>query len=117
MIADDDYISSGVAGEIDEIVTAFDISDEEAEVYQRFTEQILTTNENPQMKFISNKKTGSLTPNQQSDSEWSPCMHNVIREKNGPPIYAIVMGRKLLLHFTIFFLRFIASRNLHIYNY
>ena len=56
MIADDDYIPSEGDDEIDEIVPAFDISAEEAEDYQRFTEQILAKNENPQMRFISNKK-------------------------------------------------------------
>ena len=55
MIADDDYILSEGDDEIDEIISAFDISEKDAEDYQIFTEQILAKNENPQVRFILKK--------------------------------------------------------------
>ena len=66
-IEDHDYISSDDDGEIDEIVPALDISDEEVEDFQTFTDQTLATNENPQMSFASRNKTEKWTSNPQSD--------------------------------------------------
>ena len=62
-----DYISSDDDGEIDEIVPALDISDEELEDYQIFTDQTLATNENPQMSFATKNRTENWTSNPQSD--------------------------------------------------
>ena len=62
-----DYISSDDDGEIDEIVPALDISDEEVEDNQIFTEQTLAKNENYQMSFATKYKTEKWTSNPQSD--------------------------------------------------
>ena len=64
---DHDYISSVDDGEMDEFVSALDISDEEVEDCLTSTEQTLATNENPQMNFASKKKTETWTSNPQSD--------------------------------------------------
>ena len=66
-IEDHDYISSEVDGEIDDIVPALDITDEEIEDYQIFTEQTLATNETLQMSFASNNETEKYSSHPQSD--------------------------------------------------
>ena len=76
-IEDDDYIPSDDDCEIDEIVPAFDISDEESYDYQSITEQTSATNENPQMSFASKNKTENWTSNTQSDSEGRLRIHKM----------------------------------------
>ena len=66
-IEDHDYISSDDDGETDEIFPALDISYEEVDDYQTFTEQTLATKENPKISFASKKKTEKWTSNPQPD--------------------------------------------------
>ena len=74
-IEDDGYIPSDGDREIDEIVQTPDISDEESEDYQIFTEQPLATSENPQMTVALKNITENLTSNLQPDSEGRPRIH------------------------------------------
>ena len=102
-IEDDDYIPSDDDGEIDEIVPALDISDEEADDYQSIAEQTLAANENPQMSFTSKNKTENWTSNPQSDSEGRLRIHNIVREKSGPTRYAIRNVDDIASAFSLFF--------------
>ena len=51
------YIPSNGHSEIDEIVLALDVLNEEADDYQSFAEQTLAANKNPQMSITSKSKT------------------------------------------------------------
>ena len=62
-----DYISLEDDGDIDGIVPGRDISDEELEDYQIFTEQTLVTYENPSMNFAAKNKTEKCTSNPQTN--------------------------------------------------
>ena len=93
-IEDDDYIPSGDDGETDVTVPAPDISDGEAEEYQRITE------ETPQISFSSKTKTEKWMIHPKFDSKGIPRIHN---KKTGQQDMLIKMWLKFVLHFHCMF--------------
>ena len=84
---DNDHIPSDGNGEIDEIVPAFDISDEEAEITKKLLSKSDLEMKTVGLCFISKKKTEKLT---------------YYGKRVGQQGMLIVLRRTLLLHFHFF---------------
>ena len=69
------------------------------------TEQILATNQNPQMSNALENKTENRTSNQQSDLEGRLRIRNIVREKSGQTSVLVIIWMALLLRFHYFFFR------------
>ena len=69
------------------------------------------------MSFVSKNKSESWTSNPQSDSEERIRIYNIVRQKSEPTRCANHSVDDIASACSLFFSRFNASRNWHVYDY
>ena len=88
-IKDDNYIPSDNDWEIDELITDFDLSDEEDYSFQNTTEQDLVMSESVSINFTSKNtcKSETWTTVPEMASAGRLGILNIVRERSGPTNY------------------------------